>query len=114
MPWQVKAEGHALTEAAEKKMFRLLAKVFGEETVGVAGPVVFTGDHVQGNIMSPEDQALASKDTITEEPEAEEDEPEAGLVQKGEEYPTQVVEPEPDKTEPEQPESATEPVPDAQ
>jgi hypothetical protein len=102
MPWQLKAEGHAMSEAAEKKLFRLLGKVFGDEEHGVAMPVQFTGDHVQGNPLSPEDQAMAAKSTVSEE------EPEAGLVQKGEEYPTQDA-----STDPE-PEVSTEAVPEAQ
>jgi hypothetical protein len=93
MPWQVKAEGHALTEAGEKRLFRLLGRVLGEESAGTVMPVVFTGDHVQGNPMSEQDLALAGKDTVTEEEDAEEpeEEPEAKLVPSGEEYPTQTV-----------------------
>jgi hypothetical protein len=87
MPWQVKAEGHALSEAAEKKLFRLLAKLFRNEDYGAAGPIQFTGDHVNGNPMSDEDLANA-KAPVDEDDE----EPEAKLVPKGETYPVQVHE----------------------
>jgi hypothetical protein len=87
MPWQLKAEGHSESESSEKKLFRLLGKLFGDSAHGVGGPVIFTGDHIQGNPMSPEDQALASKDTVSED----EEEPEAKLVPKGETYPTTTV-----------------------
>jgi hypothetical protein len=89
MPWQLKAEGHALSEAAEKKLFRLLGKVLGDDKAGTAGPAVFTGDHVSGNVVSPQDQELAKppvEDTDDEEA------PPAGLVQKGATYPTQTAE----------------------
>jgi hypothetical protein len=89
MPWQVKAEGHALSEAAEKKLFRLLAKLFRNEDYGAAGPIQFTGDHVNGNPMSDDDLAVAKSLSGDDD----EEEPKAGLVPKGEGYPTQVAEP---------------------
>ncbi|MGA2412693.1 MAG: hypothetical protein ABSG46_20210 [Candidatus Binataceae bacterium] len=90
MPWSLRAEGHATSEAAEKKMFRLLSKVLRSEGAGTAQPVYFEGDHVTGNPLSDEDLALAHPDTVTEDDEEEEDEAEAGLVHKGESYPTTV------------------------
>ncbi|MHB2029477.1 MAG: hypothetical protein ACYCPT_11755 [Acidimicrobiales bacterium] len=93
MSWSVRAEGHAVSEAAEKKLFRLLSKVLRTEEAGTAQPVFFAGEHVVGNPLSDDDLALAHPDTVSEGEDGDEDEAQASLVEKGEAYPVTVSEP---------------------
>lgn len=87
MPWQLKAEGYALSEKAEKKLFRLLGKLFGDKKYGAVHPIQFTGDHVSGSPLNETDLALAKDVSVDDEDEAQ-----AGLVQKGESYPAKHAE----------------------
>jgi len=130
MTWSLRAEGHAFSEAAEKKLFRLLNQVFTKDEVGAVTLAQFDGNHIQGNPLSDTDFESAkqlspdadkpdvplglegiyaaeydpNRDQRTDEEKAEdekdEDPPEAGLVPKGGSYPAQKVEPE-TKSEPE-------------
>jgi hypothetical protein len=84
MPWTLLAQGHAATEEDEKRLFRLLSKVFRREGAGTVQPVAFEGDHVRGNPLSDDDLAGAAKSAGDD---SDDDEAKATLVSKGEEYP---------------------------
>jgi hypothetical protein len=81
VPWELRAEGHADDPEDEKKLFRLLGKLFSEGSYGVVQPVTFIGSAVQGNPCSEVDLATAQKG-----------EAEASLVPKGEPYPAKRAE----------------------
>jgi hypothetical protein len=83
MSWQLIAEGHSLDEVSEKKLFRLLGKLFSNPDYGAVHPVRFSGEYVSGNPMNPQDLAAAAPPAV---------EAKAGLVPKGEEYPKVAVE----------------------
>jgi len=124
MTWSLRAEGHAFSEAAEKKLFRLLNQVFTKDEVGAVTLAQFDGNHIQGNPLSETDfEAAKQLSSDADKPdvplglegiyaaeydpnrdqgsgaekaedEEDEDPPKAGLVPKGEGYPSQKAEPE--------------------